>query len=144
MKAWVAAIIMGATAGGCSNSSPNAPENNANVALTAEAGVFMGILKENGVLPEIPADRHGNLQSDMMCDPKDPPEFPFQARFRAIMNDAPDTVYDFVAIKDSPTAPWTVSESWKECAGQKTAVALPSADSQRVANEELLRRKNGR
>ena len=101
----------------------------------------MTILKEKDGIPEIPAARHGNLESGMMCDPKQLPDFPFNTTFHAVMNDAPGTTYYFIVNKDNPTAPWTMSKAWKESAGKKTGLALPSADLQKVAYEELLQRK---
>ena len=141
MKYHIALIFSVLLLCGCKNQIPPALQDNATVMLTAEASVFMSILKEKGAIPEIPADRHGNLESGMMCAPKQYPDLPFNTQFHAVMYDAPDATYYFIVTKDNPTAPWTMSKAWKESAGKKMDLALPSADLQNVANEELLQRK---
>lgn len=141
MKTVIACLAMLFAICGYTTAQTITLEQNTTVMLTAEAGAFMSILKEKGGIPEIPTARRGNLQSSMMCDPKQHPDFPFDAHFQAVMNDAPDTTYYFIVTKDNPTAPWAMSKAWKESAGKKMDLTLPAADLQNVANKELLQRK---
>lgn len=142
MKTLIACVAGLMAISGCSTQSASTLEQNASVMLTAEAAVFMSILKDTGGFPEIATTRKGNLQSGMMCDPKSVPEYPFITSFRSVMEDAPDTTYGFIVNKESPLSPWVLSKAWKETHGEKTDLTLPSADMQTKANAELLRRKN--
>ena len=141
MKTLIACLAVVVAVSGCKTEPVFEPENNATVMLTAEAAVFMAILKKGGSIPEIPADRQGDLQRGMLCDPQSTPTFPFNAAFRAIMSDAPETTYRFVVTKEMPTTPWTMSKAWKETDGNKIELDLPSAGAQGRANAELIRRK---
>lgn len=143
MKTLIAGLALVVAVSGCKTEPVFEPENNATVMLTAEAGVFMAILKKGGSIPEIPADRQGDLQSGMLCDPQSTPTFPFNASFRAIMSDAPETTYRFVVTKEMHSTPWTMSKAWKETAGNKIELDLPSAGAQDRANAELLRQIQG-
>ena len=142
MKTLIACVAVIMAISGCSTQSASTLEHNASVMLTAEAAVFMSILKDAGGFPEIATTRKGNLQSGMMCDPKPVPEYPFNTSFRSVMDDAPDTTYGFIVNKESPLSPWVLSKAWKETNGENTDLALPSADIQTKANAELLLRKN--
>jgi hypothetical protein len=126
---------------GCKTQPAFTPASNATVMLTAEAGVFMAILKKRDGIPDIPANRHRDLKSGMMCDPTPEAHFPFNAQFRAVMSDAPGTTYGFVVTKAGQSRPWAITKAWKEADGTKTNLALPSADLEHAANEELMRRK---
>ena len=117
------------------------PEKNTTVMLTAEAAVFMSILKEGGNIPGIPADRKGNLQSGMMCDPQTEPTFTLNAPLRGIFNDTPDTFYEYIVTKETENAPWRITSAWENTKGTKTELALPSEEVQNSANIDILRRK---
>lgn len=141
MKILIACLAVVVAVSGCKTEPAFDPENNATVMLTAEAGVFMAILKEKGGIPEITTTRHGNLQSGMMCDPKSKPLYPFNAHFRAIMSDAPGTTYGFVVTKTEQSSQWAMTKAWKQSTGVTTDLAVPSADVHRAANAELEQRK---
>ncbi len=141
MKRLIACLVVLTAICGCKTGETFTPEQNATVMMTAEAGVFMAILKEKGGIPEISADRHGSLHSGMMCDPKAEPEFPFNAQFRAVMHDAPGLTYGFVVTKTDWASPWLMTKAWKQLNGVTTDLPLPSVEVQSSANVELQRRK---
>ncbi|HBA83638.1 MAG TPA: hypothetical protein DCZ95_06040 [Verrucomicrobia bacterium] len=141
MKTLIACMAGIMAISGCAKQPASTPEQNASVMLTADAAIFMAILKDTGGFPEIAATRKGNLQSGMMCDLKPAREYPFNTFFRSVMEDAPDTTYGFIVNKESPLSPWVLSKVWKETNGERTDMALPSADMQAKANAELQRRK---
>ena len=126
---------------GCKTDQTFSLQSNPSVMLAAEAMVFMVILKERGEIPEIPADRKGKLNSEMISSPESVPEFPFNTQFNAVMDDAPDTTYGFILSKIEESSPWAMSKAWKQSNGSTSDLTLPSKDAQRAANIELQRRK---
>ena len=141
MKTLIGCLSVLLLASGCKKDEALTPESNATIMLTAEAGVFMTILKDKGGIPEITADRHGNLQSGMMCNPSPEAEFPFSAQFRAVMSDAATTTYGFVVTKAGASSPWAMTKAWRQSNGVTMDLTLPPTAVQAAANAELQRRK---
>lgn len=141
MKIPIAALAVLLAVVGCRTEPALKPENNATVMLTAEAGVFMAVLKEQGGVPGIAPSQHGNLEGGIVGDPNPQPAFPFEARVGAVMADNPGTTYGFVVTKETEASPWTITKAWKRAGGVTTDLQIPSAAVQSAANAELSRRK---
>lgn len=63
MKTLIGCLAVLLLASGCKKDEALTPESNATIMLTAEAGVFMTILKEKGGIPEISATDTGTFKA---------------------------------------------------------------------------------
>ncbi|MEI6168906.1 MAG: hypothetical protein WCS52_17125 [bacterium] len=106
----------------------------------AEAGMYLSVLKDAGVLPELKQKgEHGNIETMPVVNPSQTAFYPFSARLAVNLNDR-DAIYWFIVEKQEETAEWSVIRIWKT--DKKSHVlnnnlTLPDSSAQAEANAKV-------
>ena len=138
-------LVLGVAVCGCRTSPPCTvlPQNNQTMMHLAEAGLYLSLLKDAGVLPELKQKgEHGNIETMPVVNPSQTAFYPFSARLAVNLNDR-EAIYWFIVEKQDETAEWRVIRIWKT--DKKSHVlnnnlTLPDISSQAEANAKVRQR----
>ena len=104
---------------------------------------LIGGTQDAGVLPELKAGDHGQMQTMPVINPSQTAFYPFSARL-GVIPEKMDVVYWYNMEKQDDAAEWRVVKIWKTDK-KNTVLAdnlpLPAADAQLDANAKLRKKK---
>ena len=113
---------------GCSNHSAPTPAENLHskssaATVTVEAGKFLHNLHEQGKLPGLSKDDHGELKAKV-SDFSEAVHFPLSLTFQFVKNS--DSVYNYTVERLSMNSDWRLIKAWQTDASDKTVKEFPT------------------
>ena len=113
---------------GCSKHSAPTPAENLHskssaASATVEAGKFLHNLHEQGKLPGLSKDDHGELKAKV-SDFSETVHFPLSLTFQFVKNS--DSAYNYTVERLSMNSDWRLIRAWQTDATDKTVKEFPT------------------
>ena len=113
---------------GCSKHSPptlaeNLQSKNSTASATVEAGKFLRDLHEQGNLPGLSKDDHGELKVKVSHF-SETVHFPLSLTFQFTKN--VDSVCNYTVVRLSPSSAWRLVKAWQADAAGRTVKEFPT------------------
>jgi hypothetical protein len=115
--------LCGCSKHGASTLADNFQSRNSAAGATVEAGKFLRDLHEQGKLPGLSKDDHGELKAKV-SDFSETVQFPLSLTFQFTKNS--DPVYNYTVTRLSMNSDWHLVKAWQTDAAGKTVKEFPT------------------